>query len=366
MKKRIFHGRYGILTLVFCCFVSCSRCSLPGQSPADGGLTVLSYNCENIFDDVSDGTEYPEFDPSGGSWNTRLFHTRLMNLAEVIRASCEGGPDIVALQEIENEKVIDTLAGEYLKGMGYRWRLCIPGSGSAVNTGVLSRFPFETFRAHRLETGEKDVLRNILEVWIETGSGSLVLFNNHWKSKLGGEEETEILRRHAASLLCRRIREISDREADDGNILIVGDLNENPDEYIRTGEAYQTALMPMAVDIFSVEPGSESMYLTGDRSAASVTGDRVIFYCPWEEGEEGSYLYGSQWERIDHILLGAGFFDTLGLEYASFEVVDEPFLFTEDGRPFAWNGRIGRGYSDHLPLLLRLEIRPDGGGGGPQ
>lgn len=353
LQKR--RGAWFLLPLVLFCFVSCSRCSLPGQDPDGDGLTVLSYNCQNIFDDVANGTEYPEFVPADDGWNTRLFHTRLMNLAEVIRSSCEGGPDIIALQEIENAHVIDTLAGDYLKGMGYRYRVCVGEPGSAVNTGILSRLPFDTFHAHRLDGIAGSTVRNILEVRVETEAGPLAVFNNHWKSKLGGAEETEPLRIRSAALIGRRVRMLQ------GDIpgvctLITGDLNENPDEYLRVDGAYRTALMPADGPLHG--PGeAESLYVTGDSSAVGVTDTRVVLFSPWSGTEGGSYMYQSAWEQIDHILLGEGFFDGRGLEYSSFEVVDEPFLFTEGGFPFSWSSRTGRGYSDHLPLLLRLDIR---------
>lgn len=345
-------GFLGILFLLAGC-VSCSRCSLTGEEPGNDTITLLSYNVENIFDDKGDGTEYPEFDPGGGEWNTQLFHTRLMNLAEVIRLSCDGGPDIIALQEIENSNVLGILVTEYLKGMGYRWRVCIPEPGAAVNTGLVSRLPLETFRAHRLESGDDTILRNILEVHIETEGGTLVIFNNHWKSKLGGAVETEIFRLRAASLVSRRIREM---EGSVGGILVVGDLNENPDEYILAGEAYTTALMPVEVPEEPVS-GPESLYLTGDPSSTGITGSRVVLFTPWHGTEGGSYLYKMEWEQIDHTLVGAGLFDGQGLEYGDFRVMDDAFLLSEAGIPLGWNGRIGSGYSDHLPLFLRIEKR---------
>ena len=53
-------------------------------------LTVLTYNVENLFDDVHDGSEFPEFDPARGTWNSDLFHMRVETIAEVVRKAVPG------------------------------------------------------------------------------------------------------------------------------------------------------------------------------------------------------------------------------------------------------------------------------------
>ena len=58
-----------LLPMVLLTFISCTRCTFPGSKPKDGKVTVLSYNVENLFDDVDNGTEYPENDPGAGEWD---------------------------------------------------------------------------------------------------------------------------------------------------------------------------------------------------------------------------------------------------------------------------------------------------------
>ena len=72
-------------------------------------LTIMSYNVENLFDDVRDGTEYREFDPGRGAWNTESFQLRIKALSEVVRKAVPGGPDILLLQEVENENALQVL-----------------------------------------------------------------------------------------------------------------------------------------------------------------------------------------------------------------------------------------------------------------
>jgi hypothetical protein len=60
---------------------------------------------------------------------------------------------------------------------------------------------------------------------------------------------------------------------------------------------------------------------------------------------------------MDHILLSPGLLDSAGMRYrkGSFRVVRFPFLLLPDGTPRKWSHlKGGRGYSDHLPLLVTL------------
>ena len=54
------------------------------------GLTLMSYNVQNLFDDVDNGSEFREFNPSRGGWNSEMFHLRVGTIAEVVRAAVPG------------------------------------------------------------------------------------------------------------------------------------------------------------------------------------------------------------------------------------------------------------------------------------
>ena len=116
---------------------------LPSFSFA-ASLTVMSYNVENFFDDVHNGTEYREFDPSKGKWNTEFFTLRMDTIAEVVRKSVAGGPDILLLQEVENENALRALVDHGLAGMGYAWTAFVPKKGLSANLAIVSRVPIET------------------------------------------------------------------------------------------------------------------------------------------------------------------------------------------------------------------------------
>ena len=200
---------------------------------------------------------------------------------------------------------------------------------------------------------------------MEAGGAPLALFICHWKSKLGGDEETEAQRRASARLILRRIREI-EAEAPGTPVLVMGDLNENHDEYYRQAGRYLCALLPddpRAAEHAGLDTASaqkDFLVISGNKPPRSsyFAEGIVSFYSPWgRELKNGSYFYGNAWETIDHILLSAAVFDEIGWDFNGCEVLnDEPFV-NSLGTPSAYNSRTGGGLSDHLPLCLSLKLR---------
>ncbi len=330
-------------------------------------LTILSYNVENLFDDVHNGSEFPEFDPARGKWNTDLFHMRVETIAEVVRKSVAGGPDVLLLQEVENENALKVLLTDGLSGMGYTSFVLLPKKKLAANVAIASRIPISRVRSYAVHSWKKNPVRDVLEAEITVHGIILHLFDDHWKSKAGGARATERSRVESAGIVARRIREILAQDPA-AHIVVAGDMNENCDEFQRVGGRYQTALIPAAAGTPASYAG-DSLFLadarlSADGPAGTGSAGRVILYEPWFElptAQRGSYFYQGEWETMDHMLLSAGLLDSRGLHYGKggFRVLRLAFLLRPDGTPRAWTHLKGaRGYSDHLPLLLTLK---DGG-----
>lgn len=322
----------------------------------------MSYNVDNLFDDIDDGTEYSEYDPSQSSWNTDFFHKRCASIAEVIRSVSLRGPDIIALQEVENKNTLHVLNSVYLKRLNYRYSVIVACDGSATNVAFLSRHPIARVHSHHIGDWNGLPLRSILEVEIKYRNTSIHIFNNHWKSKSGGAYETESLRIDAAGIVCERIRSIHNLNPD-ADIIVLGDLNENIEEYHEVRALYQTALIPHDVQVPD-NYAKSSLFVTGLADDTEVDRLRVILYDAWyelPEDQRGSYVYRGDWETLDHVLLSAGLFDENGFYYqrGSFRVMRNYFLLSETGLPLKWtvSGR-SHGFSDHLPLLIRLRFSP--------
>ncbi len=322
-------------------------------------LTIMSYNVENLFDAVDNGTEYREFDPGRAAWNAETFQSRTSALADVIRKAVAGGPDVILLQEIENQNALTALVSSGLQGMGYGWQVLVPKRGLAANVAVISRIPVLKVLTYAVPPAKDGPVRDLLEVRLEWKGSLLYLFNNHWKSKTGGVRATEAARLAACRVLVARLRELLQQDPA-AEFLVAGDLNESVDEYERTGRKYETALIPMEERVPAGFDG-KSLFLSGNLRQLGLSSDRLVLYEPWFEispERRGSYYYQGDWLTVDHLLLSPGLTDNVGLTYrwGSFNAVRLPFLLNERGEPKRFNPTTGEaGYSDHLPVLVRLD-----------
>ncbi len=335
-----------VLVSVASVLVSCSRCTLDGFS-FSRSVSIMSYNVENLFDDRDDGTEFSDYDPGEGNWDTALYHAKLNNVSEAIRLTGSGGPDICLLQEVENERVVTDLLEGYLNVLKYRYAVTAPKCNSATTVALLSRFKPEVVLVHSIDMDDRVPLRPILEVWFKIHGDGLVLFNNHWKSKSEGARETEAYRLAAAALIRERIASIR-AQRPDLCVIVAGDLNERADEFSKVGGEYPTALM-----INGEGDVGKTLRLTGKWSEAG--GGSLCLFSPWlDTSFLGSYVYAGNWEKIDHFLIARAP-DGSGFSYDEFEVISEESLLDREGFPRRWNTRLADGYSDHLPILLKMK-----------
>jgi endonuclease/exonuclease/phosphatase family metal-dependent hydrolase len=326
-----------------------------------GRFTILCYNVQNLFDDVDHGTEYSDYDPGRGSWGSDEVEKRLQAVAEAVRRSTFGGPDVLALQEVENLELLNRLCDGPLRRGQYLYRALVPVEGQAFHCAIASRYPIGRVGAWHPEEADGGPQRAILEAEIELPNGRLFLFNAHWKSKLGGIESTEEARRASAAALGKRLTAVF-REDPTADVVVAGDLNEN----LREPELEELGV-PGALSVW--DPAStcsdRTLYLTAEPPARSLDGGCLLLYEPWFEidrEERWSYVYRGRPQTPDHVLLSAGLFDGKGLVYRTggFRVIRPAFLLgSPTGHPVAAR-EDGSGYSDHLPLLLRLRIAPAG------
>jgi len=350
----LFNNKHGVLITFIISFLILS-CN------SDEEITILSYNVNCLFDDVKDGTEYTQYDPTKRSWNTDIYHIKLKSTAEVIIRSCPGGPDIICLQEVENLNALFQLNSLYLKNLGYEYVILLPTKDSATNIGILSRYPVIHIHSHEVGKWQGYELRNILEVEIDCQGHILHLFNNHWKSRLAESGQTEEALLKTVEVLLRRVRIILEEDMN-ADIVIAGDFNEDVEEYLSRNKRYQTAFIPIS-QVVPEEYYQSSLFLTDNIEEAGIKEGKLIFYEPWYEiitQVEGSYAYQGQWYTFDHMLLSAGLFDTKGLTYkiGNFKVIRFSFLVnSKTGFPLKWiSWQKNKGYSDHFPLLLTLNI----------
>ena len=328
-------------------FLQCTRCTPLTDTQFNEPITLVTYNTQTFFDAVEDGTEFKEYKGSKSRWTDQKYKVRLERLKGTLFAAGEklSGkkdrlPDIVVLQEVENDRVIEDFCKQLPSGENYPYAVCPPRSEKgAFTTVILSKYPIEQYFVHRLYTEQKVSLRPLTEAVLNTGSKDnpqfLTVFAVHWKSKSGSSDSAAVRAQQELQLI-KKIQEHRERNPDIP-FVVCGDFNQTLEEF------NQLTNFPVCWDVSSYRTENEA-----------------------GKQPNGSYYFKNSWEKIDHIFYESSASDYKVPEIASdagqsyiepllFSVLYEPPLI-EDGKPVRYNVLTGEGYSDHLPLGFRFEI----------
>jgi len=336
--------------LLMLVWAGCTTPEQDAQRPAQG-LTLMTWNVHNLFDGKDDGFEYVEFQQASG-WSQEKYLDRINSISAAI-SEIHKRPDIILLQEVESLVVLEDLA--VALASGYSWSHFAGNHGSAIGLGIISRLPLGESMAHSIAIEGETSPRPVLEIRIDDDDEPFIIFICHWKSKLGGDDATEHLRRASARVILRRMRELWEEEPELG-MIVAGDLNLNHDDFYRRGSGTITALLPddsycaqiagLQNDFFvlSCNKPPQPMYFSDDY---------IVLFSPWmEDLENGTYYYAHNWETIDHFLLSSHFFNDFGWEYENASIINYHPFADANGIPVGYNQRTGNGLSDHLPLLV--------------
>ena len=346
---------------MFVCAVllSCGGCNLLeyaasglGIETGDDELLFMSFNVENLFDAVDDGNEYSEYDPGKGNWGIDDYYCKLQNIARVIRSADGGrGPDVIAFQELEKRQVLELLNGEFLPDLGYRFCFTAERRGETVQTGVLSRVPVSGLQCHAPSENGRYIIELELSPRGKGGDARpFVLFVNHWKSKLGGVEETEYLRYAAAEFLSHRISEISIP------VIVCGDLNWDTNLTAEFSDIY-APLKQCGAPALGLPGTSSPLWITREPVEAASVGPETVLYDPWDlSSVPGSYVWDGAWSAIDHFFVSKDFVRSGGWTVTGFSVHTAEGQCDDNGYPLRFSTRSHTGCSDHLPVLLYLEF----------
>ncbi len=347
MKKFLFCF-FKLIIWIFC-LGGC--CASNNASNCDSGYScnvkMACWNVQTFFDAKKDGNEYSEFMKSE-YWNNEKYIIRLERLCEVMISI---DADIFVLEEVESIAVIQDISN-YLTNNSWsnskKWNYaCFSrNSGSSIGCAVFSRFPINELKVHnvdvRIYTNDQPSCRPIMQVCLEIDKKELVLFVNHWKSKSGGEVETEIWRDWQEALLGERlVRDFSFSEKN--AYVLCGDFNRSVEDFV------------CDLDSVFIDSGNSEVYKNTDANVVLRTfghekSNFVCVYSPWFDfsTEKGSYFYKGSWERIDNI------FSFGKIKISEFMVESDGKLAKEDGSPFKYSIYNGEGYSDHFPLVCNL------------
>lgn len=303
-------------------------------------LTMVSLNCENLFDCRHDTLKNDvEWTPEGANrWSKTRYWRKLDNIGREILA-CGGEeewqlPDLVALCEVENDTVLhDLTKRSLLRNARYEYLMTDSPDPRGIDVALLySPFSFRPISHHAIRIEPiKDMhpTRDILYVSGEIINGdTLHVFVVHAPSRSGGEGITQPHRMLVASRLMAAVDSITAIHPTAG-ILIAGDFND-----YTGGKSIRFIEQKGLTDISRHAQGSH--------------------------GAKGTYRFQGYWGSLDHIFASAPMASNLKECF----VFDAPFLLETDEtyggvkpRRNYLGPRYLKGFSDHLPLVARFTIR---------
>ena len=288
---------------------------------AQDSLTIISYNLENLFDCEHDTLKNDSsFLPDGmHHWTYRRYHTKLDRIAQVIvNISGWESAALVGLCEVENARCLRDLCYR-LRCFHYKYVHYESPDERGVDVALL----YDSTKVNILTSRPLPVIlsgdqtRDILyvEALIEK-KDTLHTMVCHLPSMLGGAAATEWKRQTAKRVIQHQIDSILAVQPN-AQILVMGDMNG--------------------------EPTNDLQHLTN----LMLSTDRV---------GQGTHKYRGIWSCIDqfyvsHALTNKARASIFAPNWLLEE--DTKYLDTQPKRTYI-GFRYHGGYSDHLPIVLRL------------
>ena len=336
----------------------------PGRADDSQAVTIMTFNVENLFDTSDDPgkddrtylpleakqtaehqaacarVEVPAWRDQclNWDWNEDILDRKMSVVAAAILQVDDGrGPDILALQEVENVAVLERLRTQYLGGAGYRRSILIEGDD---NRGIdvafltrletsgkpkLHRIPFDSAEPERVAD-----TRGILETTFVLPDGTLLTgYAVHFPAPF----HPTPMRVAAYEFLAKlRASLPADRPA-----FAAGDFNTTSEE-----DRKQAMLDRLARPHWTVVHEKNCRDREGSCRGTSY------------------YARDNTWSFLDMILWapaqGRGARATWRLRERSVRIANETDeQVREDGTPSRFVLPSGRGVSDHWPLHFTIE-----------
>ena len=301
-------------------------------------LTFVELNCENLFDTQHDSLKQDnEYLPEAvRRWTKKRYWRKLNNIGQELLSVCDDGvPDIVALCEVENDSVMrDLTKRSLLRGAGYQYVMTQSPDLRGIDVALLYQpltFALDTSFVLRVTpVGDMRPTRDILYARGRVISGdTLHVYVVHAPSRYGGERYSRPFRQAVATRLCQSLDSLR-QLSPDAHVIVAGDFNDAADS---------PALRQLT--------DNGLLHLTSDARG--------------ENGVRGTYRYQGEWGSLDHVLGSptiSSMVDTVFIHSPRFLLEKEPLYGGLRPRR-TYNGiRYQPGYSDHLPLVVRLRLQP--------
>ncbi|MEJ2298553.1 MAG: endonuclease/exonuclease/phosphatase family protein [Woeseiaceae bacterium] len=325
-------------------------------APATTTATIMSLNVQNLFDNVDDpGKDDKAYLPleakqdaahiaacnqiDNESWRNECLYLdwsddavdfKLEAIAQVVR-QVQGGADIIALQEVENLRILERLRNEYLAGLGYEPAILVEGTDvRGIDVAFLSKFPLaneptlHTFDVPGFPDRAGDT-RGILQADFVLPTGAtLTGFAVHFPAPYHPTAMRVAAYEHLNAL----------REAlpEDHLVFAAGDFNTTSTEDAREGmlDRYVRPDWTVAQDLGCGDCRGTYYYAPDDTWSFL---DTIIFSPPRGEKTTGRL-------RADSIAIANAV----------------PAQVTPDGKPRRHDSARRTGVSDHWPIIATIEV----------
>ena len=314
-------------------------------SQTDQAATIAFYNVENLFDTINDPlTTDDVFTPEGkNKWTNTRYQKKINDIAKVISSINKNDlPVLVGFAEIENRSVLkDLIKTDALKSKNYNIVHEESPDIRGIDVGLIYRPDEFKYLMHKtipvpLETKYK--VRDILYTkGILNDTDTLHVFVNHWKSRSGGQAETEPQRIQCAQILRNTVDSILFINKD-AKILIMGDLND--------------------------EPTNKSVYETLGANNSGNSESLNNLMTSLSENGFGTHSYRGHWNILDHIIVSNNLISSNKGYIAN---NNKGQIFSADwitytykdgnkspNRTYGGSNYYG-GYSDHYPVYVILK-----------
>lgn len=315
-------------------------------------LCIAFYNQENLFDTIDDPNKNDnEFLPqSKKQWNTERYQQKLNNMARVIASMNENNaPDVLGVCEVENKEVLNDLVNEkQLKKAKYQVvHVEGPDDRSIDNALLFKSSQFKLLKVQSIPITMADKpefkTRDILLVKLEAkNKAQLVVLVNHFPSRSGGEETSEVKRFAAASTL-RKVCDSLFALNMNQEIIMMGDFNDEPNN-----KSMDSVLRAKASE-YDLNNGN-------------------VFNAMYElkTNGDGSHYYKGQFHMLDQIVLSSSIVNCTGkvcYQKSSASVYKQPWMLEQEGkykgaplRTFVGD-KFMSGFSDHLPVYIFIDLK---------
>lgn len=339
-----------LLPALLLSFTSNWLCAQPNKSATAKApaFSVVFYNVENLFDTLNDpACQDEEFLPgSANRWDSRKYAQKIDHISRVLyHTDSVALPALIGLAEVENRQVLEDLiaTGQLKKGQ-YRIAHANSHDPRGIDVALLykpSVFSLITQYKIRMHDPELDDARTrecLYVCGILGGTDTLHLVVNHWKSRSGGTEKTEPLRLAYARVI-RKFADSIRSTRPNAAIILMGDFNDMPEN--------NSLKNVLGARLSPEKPVREGLYNLSASDAAAGAGSH----------------YFKSWEMFDQIIVTGSLLNgspgSLRCE-ARAEVFKRPWMLYKNSsgqmvpdRTYN-NGKYYGGYSDHLPVVLRL------------